>query len=153
MTRVSKSENAIEVYYQHSTFEKRKTSWKNRDLYFSSKYTCILIIMHFLSSLTDWCYTITSRVMRFITLPHFKCTFGSYSLLSVPLSPHLLLSAHLSPHHLGSSFSNPNSFWMHIWALTTWVVRFITLPPFECVFEPSSLSKLFYFSTWVGHPL
>ena len=74
-----------------------------------------------LSSLTDWCYTITSRVVRFITLPHFECVFvpsppfrvcrwALTSFSSAPLSPHFLLSALLSHHLLGSAFSNPTSF-------------------------------------------
>jgi hypothetical protein len=73
---------------------------------------------------------------------------------------HHISSAPLSPHFSGSAFSNPTSFffsaplsphtfffWVRLWALTSQVVYFLTLPPFECTFEPS----LTFF--WVGHPL
>jgi hypothetical protein len=76
--------------------------------------------------------------------------------LSSPLSPRFLLSALLSTHLLGSAFYNPTSFWVRLWAITSfrvrlwtltsfpvrlwatisWVVHLLTLPPFECTFEP-----------------
>ena len=79
------------------TFEKRKTPWRNGDLYFSSKYTCILIIIH--------CFQ------------HCQWVFHH--------------------HLLGSAFSNPTSFRVCLCALTSQVVCFLTLPPFECAFMPS----------------
>jgi len=42
---------------------------------------------------------------------------------------------------LGSAFSNPTSFRVRLWALTSQVVRFLTLPPFECAFQPSNNSS------------
>ena len=90
-----------------------------------------------------------SRTITMPLSPRFLlvrlCALTSFS--SVPMSPRFLLSAPLSPHHLGSAFSNSTSFWVRLWALTSWVVRFLTLPPFECAFKPS----LTFF--WVGHPL
>jgi len=47
------------------------------------------------------------------------------------------LSAPLSPHFSSSVFSNPTSFWVRLWATTIWVVHFLTIPHFECAFEPS----------------
>jgi len=42
-------------------------------------------------------------------------------------------------HFSGSVFSNPTSFWVRLWALTSQVVCFLTLPHSECAFEPPSL--------------
>ena len=117
-----------------------------------------------------------SRTITMPLSPRFLlvrlCALTSFS--SVPMSPRFLLSAPLSPHHLGSAFSNSTSFWVRLWALTTWVMRFLTLPPFECTIEPSLIPgkspitirpflhlgrspittrPLFFFSFWVGHPL
>jgi len=53
---------------------------------------------------------------------------------------------------MGSTFSNPASFRVCLWALTLWVVRFLTLPPFECALEPSTtLGSVFsnLTSVWV----
>lgn len=76
VTRVSKSGKAIKVYYQHYNFwEKTKTPWRNGGLYFSGKYTCISIIMHFLATFTYQCFNIIPWVVRFLTLPPFECAF------------------------------------------------------------------------------
>jgi hypothetical protein len=55
------------------------------------------------------------------------------------------------------------SFLVCLWALTSWAVHFLTLPHFECAFEPRhpfsrqvthyNATILHVFFIWVGHPL
>jgi len=146
VTRVCKSGKAIEVYYQHSTFEKRKTPWRNGDLYFSGKYTCISIIMHLLLTLTDQCFTINFLVVRFLTLPPFEFAFvpsPRFECAFEPSPSFECVSAPLSPHLLGSAFYNPISFWVRLWALT---IQFLGR-------SPITIQPILHVFIWVGHPL
>jgi len=81
-----------------------------------------------------------SKVVHFLTLPPFERTYEPSLLFErafepslpfkAPMSPRFFSSAPLSPHFLSSAPLSPQSFK---------VVRFLTLPPFERAFKPSTI--------------
>jgi hypothetical protein len=54
---------------------------------------------------------------------------------------HLFLSGLLRPQpsQLMRFIALPFYLWVRLRALIFWVVRFLTLPPFECALEPSTI--------------
>ena len=122
---MERTKKALECKQRHP---RTMNHQRGGDLYFKSgKDTCISIIMH--------CF----YHCQISDTYHF-----SGSVFSNPTSFRVRLWATIL---LGSAFSNPTLFWVRLWAPISWVVCFLILPHFECVFEPSP------FIFWVGHPL
>jgi len=130
VTRVSKSgKNHQSLLLETQTFEKMKTLWRKGDLYLSGKYTCILIMMYYslhwqigvsLSPLFEWVVEASTILANALCSPTF---FPLSAPSSPPPSWVLCFTAYL---------------WVLLWALIYRVVRFLTIPPFKCVFQSSS---------------
>jgi hypothetical protein len=99
-----RKKKAIEACYVDRNFQKGSL-WKKKDLYFSSKHTCILITMHYTLIFTG---SLRKEPLRNCILPVMF----------------FLLSAPLSPHHSNSVLLSPILFYfiLCLWALITQIV-------------------------------
>jgi len=126
----ARAERAIKAYYQRLILLRKGISMKKR-----GTYICQVSI----HACWSWCITfIPDRSMshRHLFLSGLLSPHHLDSVLSSLI--YLFLSASSSPHLPGSVFSNHTSVRERLWALTSWVVCFLTLPIFECALEPST---------------